>query len=278
MPQPNPHPKPSPSQKPSSLRDVEPNPRFRLPLVSSEFRMVDVLCSPGALSGTPSDAFTHQLSALYAQAQSAGRWKYDPPPMVLSGLGRIPGYHILAAMKGEQIVGTVRAIFLPGANMVFGSCLVVDRAFQKRGLALPLIGAAMSVADQDSRRNGIGEILGAVLGVDDDPVMRTFHANWGVRYISKEELPFTLPSIDGREPEKRIWGIRLEGDSPSHSIPVAALQAILADLKDLEIALGYPPEAAVRVYSYLMAKLAGTPPLALWNALQYPNPRAAYDL
>ena len=243
----------------SVTRNITINPKFcktptnarqaAEPIRIHGFRVVEILDSTGLHS--------EQLRELYQQAQGERVWKYDPPSLVLNGIGKISHYHILAVLDGEQVVGTVRAILLQNANFVFGSCLVVDSEYRNKGLAIPLIMAAMSIADEDSQQLGNNGILGAVLGVDDNPAMFTFHAKWDVRFIHKDVLPFMMPSMDGTAPNERIFGIRYDdhSETANMNLPVEVMKKILGDLRDFELAIGYPADAVNRVYENLNDRL-----------------------
>lgn len=203
----------------------------------------------------PKGHYAQQVRELYAEAQKARVWKYDPPDMVINGLNRIPNYHVLAAVDGETVAGTVRAVLLENARVVFGSCLVVADAYQKRGLSIPLILAAMSVANKDSTaRDGQG-ILGAVLGVDDNPAMRAFHAKWGVRFIHQKTLPFIMPEINGDAAPARTFGVRRERTNAASYLDGSALKTILSDLNGVQLALGYPADAVQRLHSKQLKRL-----------------------
>ena len=158
-----------------------------------------------------------QVRTLYQHAVREKAWKYDPPEMVLNGIWAIPDYHVLVSLDGDKVAGTVRVVFLPDANFVFGSCLVIGQNYRRRGLAIPLILAEMSLEEDVSNQAGKTGIKGAVLGVDDDPNMLVFHSMWGVRFIDKRALPFFPPALESERREERIFGIRLESGASAIS-------------------------------------------------------------
>lgn len=213
-----------------------------------------------------------KVLCLYDQARQEGSWKYDPPEMVLRALEHVPNYHILAAMDGETIAGTVRSILLPRSSVVFGSCLVVNPEYRRRGLAIPLIMAAMSRADTDSLIIGANGIFGAVLGVDDSPEMRAFHAQWGVKYLDPSRLPFVFPPASDSGATERTFGIRLEDDSSE--ISSMQLRRVLSDLSWLQLSMGYGASSVAAIYARQFLKLVGVRSLPLVAAEQYSGERS----
>lgn len=216
--------------------------------------------------------YAKQVAELYDHAKKGNRWKYDPPEMVLAGIGRkIPHYHILAALDGMQVAGTVRSVLLPTeCSFVFGSCLVVHPDYQGQDLSILLIMAAMSIANEDSIRLAKGGISGAVLGVDDHSTMRRFHAKWGVRFIPKDVLPFKMPSINGTPTEERVFGIRTDPSLSGISVgQTPSLRGILADLRKLQLALGYLEGAVEAVHQDLSGRLNSSESIQLLTAEEY---------
>lgn len=217
------------------------------------------------LRGSHSD-YEHQLARMY---DSERDWKYEPSRYVIDGIG-IDNYHILVARERSKlntVAGTVRAVFLPNSDLVYGSCLVVKTEFRGSELSLPLIYAAMSAANEDSEKLGKKGISGAVLGVDDNAKMRAFHSTWGVRYIHKDQIPFITPRITDRKETTRIIGLRLATDI--ETISSQELNLVLNDLMSFQLEIGYRREDVESVYAQMHEKIARGAAFRLVSAEEY---------
>ena len=133
-------------------REVRVNPGFCLNGGRQRALVQDLLSRFQICELAKSDElYAQQLLKLYSTDRS---WKYEPGRIVLDALERF-NYHIVLVIPKDQpdkVAGSVRAVFLPRSNLVYGSCLIINPEFRSENLSLPLIYAAMSVVDEDSKQ------------------------------------------------------------------------------------------------------------------------------
>jgi hypothetical protein len=209
----------------------------------------------------------NQLRNIYQQCIGEGNWKYETADAILSIIGS-RRQHTLVAMGGDAVVGTVRSVFLPHANFVYGSCLAVEKEHRGNKLYIPLIMAAMTVANEHSLEEGSSGIKGAFLGVDDSPVMRRMHAAWGVRYIDHRHLPLIVPPFHGISDHEQIRSFGIRFDQRDFLLRNEFLD-IAKDLTAFEVAIGYDEGRAFKKNFVYVETLAEKERVELIDARNY---------